>query len=150
MTDEILNCLFTFFWKCCLEGKGKITTHPLRHPFKTYSYHYQSVITSWNFIPSPFFGGGGGLEDVLFWNLTPGIFHFFPLPRKFQEKTKLHHPWIFHKIEKIPWKFQSQKQTPLEIPHAISLISLKIPYPQPPCLDFFWNRKITKIDYEMN
>ena len=88
MTDEILNCLFTFFWKCCLEGKGKITTHPLRHPFKTYSYHYQSVITSWNFIPSPFFGGGGGGWGCTFLNPNPWNFSFFSITSEIPGKNK--------------------------------------------------------------
>ena len=46
-----------------------------------------------------------------------------------------------------PRKFHFVFNWPLEIPHAISLIPLEIPYPQPsppplfhpPCLGFFWN-----------
>ena len=44
---------------------------------------------------------------------------------------------------KDPWKFDTifSWSTP-EIPRAISLIPLEIPYPPPPCLDFFWNSPI--------
>ena len=64
---------------------------------------------------------------------------YFSYPWKFQ--TKQLSPWIFHKIvlDPLAQKFQGQKHRPLEIPHAISLIPLEIPYPQPPYLDFFWN-----------
>ena len=85
------------------------------------------------------------------------FFIFLTLPLEIPDKTKLN-PWIFHKIvldpleiprpkSKTPgnstlvffghpWKLHFIFNQPLEIPYAISLIPLKIPYPQtPPCLD---------------
>ena len=79
------------------------------------------------------------------------VFIFFTWLLKFPDK-KLN-PWIFHKIVLNPWeiprpkaktpgnstlfflghprKFHFVFNWPLEIPHAISLIPLEIPYPQP-------------------
>ena len=44
-----------------------------------------------------------------------------------------------------PWKFHFVFNETLKILHAIFLIPLEIPYPQPPCLDFFWNSPFTAI-----
>ena len=73
-----------------------------------------------------------------------GSFSFFTLPLEIppldipqifvrsngNSKAKNQDPWKFHFI--FSW-------SPLQIPHAISLIPLEIPYPQLPCLVFFWN-----------
>ena len=83
--------------------------------------------------------------------------NFFSLPLEIPDRTKLS-PWIFHKIvldpseiprpkTKIPgnstlfflghtWKFHFVFNEPLEIPHAISLITLEIAYPQPTVWNF--------------
>ena len=108
----------------------------------------------------------GEVKDILFWNPT-GIFQFFTLLPKILDKTKLL-PWKFHKIVLNPlgiprpktktpgnstlfflgnpWKFYFVFKWPLKIPHAISLILLGIPYPQPPspCLVFFLKQPIIK------
>ena len=100
--------------------------------------------------------GREGLRTYYF-NL-PGIFHFFTLPLEIPEKTKLQ-PWKFHtflldpfkipspnaKTKKpvnstlffYPLKFHFVFNYPIEIPHAISLIPLEIPYPPQPSLLFF-------------
>ena len=38
-----------------------------------------------------------GVMRIYFFEKLPGIFHFFTLPLKIPDKTKLN-PWIFHKI----------------------------------------------------
>ena len=99
-------------------------------------------------------GGGGGvgwwytflknpLEFFIFILYMPWIFHKIVLdpleiPRP-KTETPGNSTWFFlgH-----PWKFHFVFNWPLELPHAISLIPLEIPYPQPPCLDFFWNSPI--------
>ena len=66
----------------------------------------------------------GGLRIYFFEN-PPGIFHFFTLPQEIPDKTKLIH---LHKIVLDPfWKFQGQKQTPLEIPSNFPWSPLEIP-----------------------
>ena len=35
----------------------------------------------------------------------------------------------------------------MEIPDAISLIPLEIPYPQPRCLFFFWNSTVSYLSH---
>ena len=75
----------------------------------------------------------GGLK--LRWN-----FSFFTLSLEIPDRKMLN-PWIFHKIvldlleiaRAKPWKFHYFIfNEPLQIPHAISLIPLEIPYPQSP------------------
>ena len=74
---------------------------------------------------------GAGLRTYFLEN-PPGIFHLFTLPQEFPDKSKLY-PWkLFKTVLHLPWKFQDQQPRPLEIPHAISLISLEIPYHQAP------------------
>ena len=74
-------------------------------------------------------GGGGLIEDILFWK-TPGIFQFFTLPLEIPDKTKSKlTPWIFHKIMLDPLRNFQPKG------HFISLTP-----PRPLLLDhFFWN-----------
>ena len=102
--------------------------------------------------------GGGGKLRIYFCENCPGIFDSFTLSLKIPDKTKLK-PWIFHTVvlprsfrnskakNKDPWKFHIFSWSPLEIPGAISLIPLEIPYPQPPCLEFFWNSPIVSYIY---
>ena len=81
------------------------------------------------------------------------FFIFFTLALEILDKIKLH-PWKFHKIAldslenprlngQDPWKFPIIfSWLPVEIPVAIFLILLEIPYPPhlpPPCLIFYWN-----------
>ena len=114
-------------------------------------------------------GGGRGLR-IYFCENSPGIFHFFTLPLEIPDKTKLN-PWIFHKIVLdpfSPWKFQDQKQRPMEIPHYFFLVtlgnstsflinpykfhvlffSLEIPYTQPrPLFGFFLEQPNCFLSY---
>ena len=117
---------------------------------------------------------GLGLENLIWlllfqkkskqggWGYTfskiPKHFSFFYFTPGNSRQSKAQ-PWIFHKIvfgpignsktkNKDPWKFRTIfSWSPLEIAHAIS--PLEIPYPQPPCLDFFWNSPIraTEMNY---
>ena len=87
----------------------------------------------------------GGFEDIIFfkkpWNF---LFFYFTPGNSRQNKA----PWKFHIIFLTLgnlWHFVFIYL--LEIPHAISLIPLKIPYPPQPsplCLFFFWNIPIFK------
>ena len=96
---------------------------------------------------------GGAVEDILFQN-PPGIFHFFTLPLEIPGKSKLH-PWKLHKtLLHLTWKLQDSKYQDLWKLHIIFFLIpwkfhiifdttvLEIPYPQPPCLGFFWNNPI--------
>ena len=77
----------------------------------------------------------GGLK-IYFCENSRGIAHFFTLTVEFLDKTKFtleipdkakFNPWIFHKTvlaSWIPWKFQGQKQRPMEIPHYFFLVTL--------------------------
>ena len=70
-------------------------------------------------------GDGGGLR-IYFCENSPEIFHFFTLLLEIPGKTKIN-SWIFHKIVlaiQIPWKFQGQKQRPVEIPHYFFFVTL--------------------------
>ena len=51
------------------------------------------------------------------------FFIFFTLPLEIPDKTMLN-SWIFCKIVLDPWKFQGQKERPLEIPHYFFLVTL--------------------------
>ena len=86
----------------------------------------------------------GGVEDILLWKLPQNFSYSFTWSLEIPDKTKLN-AWIFHTIllprslrnskakKKDPWKFHIIfSWSPLEIPRAISLIPLEIPYPQPP------------------
>ena len=79
----------------------------------------------------------GGASWYTFWK-TP--LEFFTLPLEIPHKTTLN-PWIFHKIPHYFFLVTFEIPIPpLELPQAISLISLEILSPQPhPCLYFFWN-----------
>ena len=106
---------------------------------------------------------------IYFFEKSPGIFDFFTLPLKIQDKAK-RNPWIFHKIMSDPleiprpklktpgnftlfflghpWKFHFVFNWSLGIPHAISLIPLEIPYHQPPLFGFFSGKAHCKFEWK--
>ena len=66
-----------------------------------------------------------GVWGYTFLKILLEFFIFFTLPQEIPDKTKLIH---LHKIVLDPfWKFQGQKQTPLEIPSNFPWSSLEIP-----------------------
>ena len=52
-------------------------------------------------------GGGGGVEDILFWKI-PWNFYFLTLLLVIPDKTKFN-PWIFHKIMLDPLEISRPK-----------------------------------------
>ena len=91
-------------------------------------------------------GGGGLVIGYTFVKTAPEFFILLPYPSTFQTiqgstpeySTQLCYPLRNSSAKKKdPRKFHIIfSWSPLEISRAISVIPLKIPYPQPPCLDF--------------
>ena len=81
---------------------------------------------------------GREVEDILFWD-PPGIFHFFTLPLKIQDKTKLH-LWKLHKIVLDALQIPRRNQDSLNV-HIIFLVhpwsvKLFLWYPSTPTVFF--------------
>ena len=57
-----------------------------------------------------------GVEDILFWKAPLGSLDLSLYPRKFQRK-KVFTPGNSANLCDTPWRFQSQKPRPMEIPH---------------------------------
>ena len=100
---------------------------------------------------------------IYFAEIPPGNFKFVTLLLEIPEK-KSFHPWKFSKIlwhtleiprsknktHEIPRVFAWTAfcfffNWPLEFQHFLSSIPLEIPFPQLPCLDFFWNSPFGKV-----
>ena len=97
-----------------------------------------------------------GVEDILFWKASLEILDLSLYPKKFQRK-KAFTPWNSAKLCDTPWKFQSQKPRPTEIPHSPGISTSfhflidpwnfhvfssrlrEIPCPQPRLFGFLWN-----------
>ena len=82
----------------------------------------------------------GWVEDILFWK-PPWYFSFFYFTPGNSRQNKAQPLDIPQNCVTVRSQFQGQKQRPLEISHAISLIppANSISSTLLPCLDFFWN-----------
>ena len=79
----------------------------------------------------------GGVHDILF-GKPPWSFSLYPCKFQTKQRSTPGYSTKFHII--FSWSPLEIPLPPLELPQAISLISLEILSPQPhPCLYFFWN-----------